>query len=428
MKLVPVWLAALSLVLPARAGVTVVDGDATVLQAAIDAAADGDILLIQPGDASIPFPASPSDVDVQQPVVVAGRSLTLVADGGPYLLRSLVVRDLPPGGLVVVRGLSLGASPLQSLFPVEPALEVQDCPGSVWVDTCSLAPAQQQAGGGLAGPPQPGAPALRAVNSEAVVVSDSTFSGGRGAPESASCTIPGYAPSSVGGDGLRLEDARVALHGSVVVGGVGGGPGGAPCSQGSQSAGGHGAQLLGASFLHAAGSTLAGADKSSVSLSPGSGLVIDGSGASARLRGVSVSAGSGLPVMPAIQAPPSSVTLLPAAPRGLAITSPLRVGEAGVLEVDGVVGELVAVFESPAGGWLDLPGKQGVLLLGAPLLGPVLALPNPSGALSLGFSTPPLLPPGVDGVTVLLQLLVKDGPAVLVEDVASCTVLGAAIP
>jgi hypothetical protein len=104
------------------------------------------------------------------------------------------------------------------------------------------------------------------------------------------------------------------------------------------------------------------------------------------------------------------------------------VGEAGVLEVDGVAGELVAIFESPAGGWLDLPGKQGVLLLGAPLLGPVLALPNPSGALSLGFSTPPLLPPGVDGVTVLLQLLVKDGPAVLVEDVASCTVLGAAIP
>jgi len=48
--------------------------------------------------------------------------------------------------------------------------------------------------------------------------------------------------------------------------------------------------------------------------------------------------------------------------------------------------------------------------------------------LSLGFSTPPLLPPGVDGVTVLLQLLVKDGPAVLVEDVASCTVLSAAIP
>jgi hypothetical protein len=225
-----------------------------------------------------------------------------------------------------------------------------------------------------------------------------------------------------------MEDARVALHGSMLVGGVGGGIGGAPCSQGSISAGGHGAQLLGASWLHAAGSTLTGAANSGNSLSPGSGLVIVGSGASARLRGVSVSAGSGLPVMPAIQAPPGSVTLHSATPRELAITSPLRVGEAGLLEVDGVAGELVAIFESPAGGWLDLPGKQGVLLLGAPLIGPVLLLPNPSGALALGFNMPPLLPPGVDGVTVLLQLLVKDGPAVLVEDVTSCTVLGAAIP
>jgi len=85
-----------------------------------------------------------------------------------------------------------------------------------------------------------------------------------------------------------------------------------------------------------------------------------------------------------------------APPRGLHVSSPLRIGQAGTLEIEGVAGELAAVFEA--------------------------------GSLSIPFDTPPLLPPGVLGQTVLLQLFVKLGLLVTVEDVARCTLLDASIP
>src|SRR5262249_49844363 len=82
----------------ARAGVIVVSGDAASVQAAIDAAASGDIVLIKPGGGGL-----------DGELLVQGKSLTLVVDGGSYDVENLRLLDLPPGGQIVVRGLSLEA-------------------------------------------------------------------------------------------------------------------------------------------------------------------------------------------------------------------------------------------------------------------------------------------------------------------------------
>src|SRR5262249_31669684 len=123
-----------------------------------------------------------------------------------------------------------------------------------------------------------------------------------------------------------------------------------------------------------------------------------------------------------------SVTLSATPARGLDVTSPLRVGQPGALDIDGLAGDLVALFEAGTGAWLPLPAKEGVFLLGSPLAGPVFLAVNPVGEWSIPFTMPPLLPPGVLGQTVLLQLLVKSGPKVTVDDVTSCTVLDASVP
>src|SRR5262249_26451909 len=139
----------------------------------------------------------------------------------------------------------------------------------------------------------PGIDGVLVVNSLDVALTDLTVTGGVGAPENGNCTAPGYAPSSPGGDGVRVYDGHVALLGVIALGGVGGGPGG-QCSQGSESPGGAGLRMFGASRVVAEDSAILGADDTTLSKSPGSGLVITDSGTLVQ-RGGSISQGSGLP-------------------------------------------------------------------------------------------------------------------------------------
>jgi len=397
----------------ARAGVTVVDGDFFVLQTAIDAAADGDILLLKPGSGGF---ISGATID--------GKSLTLVVDGGSYNLGHLTVSNVPAGGQVTLRGLTI-SDPIAffyTAFPESGGIEVRDCAGSVWIDACSIVAAPQSPGG-FAGS-LPGAHGLFALNSADVVLSDGSVTGGVGAFENGSCTIPGYAPSSRGGDGVRARDSNVALLRMQVTGGAGGGPSGV-CSQGDSSPGGDGLRLQGAARVHVAGGVVHGANDTASAAGPGAGLVIEDVAGAVTLRGVSVTAGTGLPAALDVVAPPGTVQTYAAEPRGLQVSSPLRQGEAGQIDIEGLAGDLVALFEAPAGTFAPLPGKQGIFLLGAPTVGPVFAAFSPADAWSLPFGTPTLLPAGVDGTTILLQLVVKSGTQVLVEDVASCTILDA---
>lgn len=402
--------ALLLLAAPAAASVVVVNGDSFVLQAAIDAAADGDILLIKPGSGG-----------AISGVAIDGKSLTLVVDQGVYTLGRIEVRNLPASGVVMLHGFTLTTFSPAFLFPSAESgsLEVHDCAGSVRVEDCGITAPPQ--GTGTFGIAPKAVNGVLVVGSSDVAITDCTITGGIGPFESGSCTIPGYAPSGPGGDGVRVRDGRVALLDVISIGGAGGGPFG-PCSFNDDSPGGAGLRMQGASRVVSADSDLRGANDTISSEAPGSGLVIEGAGTLVQ-RGGSISQGGGLPVVPAIIAPPGSVTSYAAPPRGLAITSPIRVAANGTLTIDGVAGETDAVFESPAGGWAELPGKQGVFLLGAPLIGPILIVANPTGTVSVPFTTPPVLPPGVDGLTVHLQLFSKLGAVVTVEDVATCTVI-----
>jgi hypothetical protein len=96
------------------------------IQGAVDSASDGDVILVLPGE--------------YDGFEVAGKSLTIVSEdtdpGDPSRrltkIRSLiVVRDLAPGGEIILRGLtafSRGPS----------ALHIQDCQGLVWIEDCRL--------------------------------------------------------------------------------------------------------------------------------------------------------------------------------------------------------------------------------------------------------------------------------------------------
>ncbi|HVQ26270.1 MAG TPA: hypothetical protein VMV01_13880, partial [Planctomycetota bacterium] len=125
----------LSAVLPAlspaaRAGVLVVDGPAGSgypnVQAAVDAATNGDVILVRQGGGGL--------------FTIAGKSLTVIADRGADAACTTelaqgnpmggslnnVVRDIGPGGVVVLRGLLLGG------------LEISNVQGTVWVEDCTV--------------------------------------------------------------------------------------------------------------------------------------------------------------------------------------------------------------------------------------------------------------------------------------------------
>src|SRR5262245_37375214 len=95
-----------------RGSVIIVDpaggpGGAALLQSAIDAAQDGDILLLRPGEYSS-APAS-------HPQLI-GKSLALIVDGPPggVVLSGLRVVNANSGSFVLVRGLHVAPAPLNA--------------------------------------------------------------------------------------------------------------------------------------------------------------------------------------------------------------------------------------------------------------------------------------------------------------------------
>jgi len=195
----------------AGAAVTVVDlaSPAPVLQSAVDAAASGDILLLKPGA-----------IDGGSTITIDGKGLTLVADGDPVQIGRLIVQNLPAGGQVTLRGLTVGKPGLTGELTHTGAIEVRACAGSVWIEDC-VASAPPSYGGSF-GFGFTGVSGALIVNSAAVVLVKSRFTGGRGGPESPSCVAPGYAPPTPGGEGLRVVGSVVAMHAGQSTGGEGG--------------------------------------------------------------------------------------------------------------------------------------------------------------------------------------------------------------
>lgn len=91
--------------------------DFTDLQAAVDAASSGDVLLVAAG--------------VYGNVAVLGKGLTILGDGAAPSVRQLVARDLPPGEELVLRSLKF-------IGPSLTPLTLADNEGTVWVEDCTL--------------------------------------------------------------------------------------------------------------------------------------------------------------------------------------------------------------------------------------------------------------------------------------------------
>lgn len=417
-RFVPLLPALLAL-LPAAAGqgaVHVVDpfdpAAFADVQLAVNAAADGDTILVRSGGGSY--------------FEVAGKSLVVVADAGfdpwftnPFgpnnhgmdqMVAHTVVRDLAAGQRVVLRGLSFGGLQLDgnagqvwvedaTVNFVSPALRATDCDSvvlqrlAVTGPTPSLDPYFWKVGGH----------ALELAGSRAAL-HGVTAAGGQGL--SFTCSIFGLCGNAGGYDGLVLDGGSAWL-GNVVATGGHGGSGGTDqfgfCHAGG--AGGHGLRAAGgaaawlAGFAGAGGSGAAGPDPGTC-IWGGGGDGADGA---------------------AVTASGATATTLAATPVDLLTDAPVREGETLQVTVQGAPGTPVLLLAAPFSGHVDIGAVDGPLLVGFPAL--LVALgPLPAGG-SLTLSSPvPELGPGVEAAAVTLQAL-GGAPGGLLAGGASTLVL-----
>ena len=190
---------------PAWAEVHVIDPlsgagtDFVDLASAVQAAQDGDILLLRTGD-------------YLESVVVDGKALTLIGDAGSAVtLASLRVTHLASGQFTLVKNLSL-TGPLTSM----------DNAGALWVEDCSI-----EGSGGLQG--------LGAIRSDALVLSRCTVTSPLRPMDLIesnvhlfdSSVVAPDRPPALQGDGdpgslaIRMEDSQLTISGGVVRGGDG---------------------------------------------------------------------------------------------------------------------------------------------------------------------------------------------------------------
>jgi len=385
-----------------RGGVIVVDpgggsGGAALLQSAIDAAQEGDILLLRPGDYATSGPKTHPHI--------YDKGLTLIVDGPPgsVVLSGLWIAALG-GHPIFVRGLHVAPQPLVG-FPL--GAVVMFYQSTIWFEDCvftGAAATDEIASPGL------GLPCCSPFPAISVTLVRCTITGGDGADE-----VPGVSPARQGATGANLSRAGVTIHECLVQGGKGG--------DGDPFVGGNPYLALGGTAVfcydHVSasvlGCTLQGGDEglnNPAETMPGSGLFLYLSDvfqyqSDVNVRDSEIHAGNvngaGTPA-PDIQSPASSVVFYPAALRSLSVPSPLREGERSVLHVQGEVGDEVWAFLGLSAGLKPMEFKQGDFVLDdvfpcSAILG---AITDASGVLDTAFQLPNL-PAGIDGVVITLQ-------------------------
>lgn len=397
--LAPLLLAIATPVAAAQSAVRVVDDSGgpgiqyTTIQAAIEAAADGDVILVKPGTYS---DASINDT-----------SVTIVADsGGPVrVVDGIAIRNLSSQRRVVLRGLR---APSGS----EEGLQVKNCAGQVWIEDCILTGAQGDGSFALAAPHEDGFAGALIANSARVSFHRCTIAGGAGDDYD-----PLFAIHGNGAAGLQTLDSDVAVYDCALSGGRGGdvfdddfavdgGNGGAGVS-------GVGGSLFFAGCTVAGGSGGVGGEDFDIFAgyscglggAGGNGLVGANSGQTILLQllDTTISEGVGGPPYPgapcgagangtAVVAPPTSVgiTALPSA--SLASAGPVRAGQQLALEIDAPPGSAYAIGLATLPDQVLLPALSGVLLLEANVVLLPIGLVGPSGIATVSLSTNLALP------------------------------------
>lgn len=411
---------------PARADVIVVDagggGDFLSVHEAVAAAADGDVVLVRPGDYTNP---------PENPIVAVdgGRSLSIVADGGPVLTPPIQVSDLPAGKTVVLRGLDARLNQIP-LFGGS-TLEVRDCDGQVWAEDCIFVGYQ---GSGGFGAEFPGWPGVFLQDAEDVVLSRCAMTGGDGVDVGLH-----FFRISDGGPGLDAVGSDVQLYDCTLVGGRGGDDDFQQSSNPGYD-GGAGARLSGSTAL-IAGSTLQGGDGGDgqlghveVKYTGGHGLHLTGNFSQARLLDATLVPGAGGFDSGGLQGPSGNPTQVeagymgtwPGAARQLSLSSPFRENELATLTYKGEQGDVIHLFGGFSTLSVPLYGHAGHWMIDVPWI-EVLALAtvtDPDGEYELSFFIAPFPNPAHEELEMWAQLFVQtSGGAVRVSSPASMTMI-----
>gem|GEM_PF-3346969 len=386
----------LAVVGSSHAGVIVVDpaggpAGAALLQAAIDAAQDGDILLLRPGDYSSAAGSHPQLID---------RSLTLIVDGpaGSVVLSGLTISSLIDDSALLVRGLHVAPLPLVGLpsGAVEASTE-----GKIWFEDCVFTGAITANGSSTAG--ITAFPGFGGFGNSLAFVR-CTLTGADGADE-----VPAVSPARPGAPGADLSTLCPTFHECTLQGGTGGD--GDPFVGGNSvlANGGAGLSFNYFSYGSLLGSTLKGGDEGAnnpAETQPGPGMSLFWCVETVRDTQITAGVvnGAGTPSPDIVFGGATAAIPYPAAARGLSVPSPLREGESFVLHAYGEVGDGVFVYFGFAPGLVALEYAQGDFLLAEVVPGPLFLgmISDPSGVLDTPFQMPGL-PVGVDGVVVYLQ-------------------------
>ena len=325
------------------------------IQAAIDAASDGDVVLVHQGDYDA------FTIESKSITVLAALDEEVLVNQAGTARDRVVVRGLLPGQDVVLRGLALRGGVI-GFAATQPLVQLEDNLGTVVLEDLEARFVALQAWG----------PGVTASNSAAVHVARCSFFGRDG--------VGGI------GQGLDAVNSNVTLWASTFEGNTDIGNSGVTGSEGVRVAGGS---------LFAAGCTLQGGEGGNGTSSPGGdggdGVRIDGA-AAVRLRDCVLAGGapgaggsSGAPGLPS-RLVLGTLETLPGTQRGLEIQSPLRAGVDPVdLTFTGAGGDLVFLLWSTTGGMppLYLAVVSGSLTLDLGSLdGMQIGTLDPSGLLS----------------------------------------------
>lgn len=333
--------------------VHVVDDDGPAdfadLDAAVDAAAPGDMVLVRDG--------------TYTSFSLTGKGIVIAADQGANVALRFTsfVSDVPAGQELVLSGLTSGTGTEPSV------LTLTGCEGEVWIQDCDFT------GVALHFLDEP---CVRVTDCHAVVVTGSSFRG-----------FDSTLIQSDGGAGLRIEDSNVHVYDSTITGGRGNTVASLIGPILPALPGGSGVDHLGG-FLRVEGSTIQGGEGGRGQVpqapfiaecsdgGPGGAALALGAGAHAELRTATLVPGAGGEAVDPCNDgaagvasdvdPAATLVVEPWIARNLGTGGPLREGEAGTVAAAGEPSELVWIGVSAGTSVAPTVPQLGVLLFELP--------------------------------------------------------------
>lgn len=374
---------------------------------ACQAAAEGDIILVKPGN------YSGTRID--------GKSLTIVADtpGTVTLTHSFgfanEIVNLAPNQSVRVRGIRFTTSSSLSTVPT-PGLRVANCAGSVYIEKCDASSAQIQnvTGNGGSG--------VEISSCNHVTLASSNFYGMSGWVAALS------GASGSGGHGIVVNSSTVHLFDCEALAGAG-----HSNSQLRGGAGGHGLSSSNALQIFASGCSFHGGAGGSSNVQSGGagghGIVTSNAASLLECTSVGGAAGAGFPPGGAGSGVSGTFQSIPGFARHFSVTSPVR--EAGIATVaaQGLPLENVATLlsDGPGAPLSLLPSSAPLLLSLTAIDGFSVGALDAGGDLSVGVTIPSFVP-ALQGRAFFLQPVFYDSALTyaVLGPVASLTVLDSA--